>query len=171
MPARAVYSVRFEGYGPGDSAVMVECRTADHERMKAELRRVFVAHGGRLGAAGSVAYLFKQVGLLEYPSGARPEPLTGSAWEAGAEDVVLDRKGSIQVLTDPVELEAVRSRLQAAGYEVGRSEVTCRAAATVQLAGAAATQMVRLYQALEALEGVEAIYTNAEIAGEVLASV
>jgi transcriptional/translational regulatory protein YebC/TACO1 len=171
MPARAVDSVRFEGYGPGDCAVMVCCRTADRERTKVEVRRAFLSHGGRPGAKGSVAYLFKEVGLLEYASGAHPELLAGSAWKAGAEEVVLSAKGSIQVLTDPVELQAVRSSLEEAGYQARRSEVTCRAAATVQLAGAEATEMVRLFQALESLEGVQAIYTNAEVAGEVLASV
>lgn len=173
MPARAVYSVRFEGYGPGDSAVMVICRTEDRERMKAEVRRALLGHGGRLGATGSVAYLFKEVGLLEYSPAAHPELLVSAAWEAGAEEVLVlgAAKGSIQVLTDPLELEAVRSRLEELGYRAGRSAVTCRAAATVQLAGAVATHMVRLFEALGALEGVEAIYTNAEIAGEVLARV
>jgi transcriptional/translational regulatory protein YebC/TACO1 len=163
--------VRYEGYGPGDSAVVVECRTDDPEGTKAALRRAFSSHGGRLGAAGSVAYLFKEVGLLEYPCGTRCEPLAGLAWGAGAEEVVLNGKGSAQVLTDPVELAAVRSSLAEAGYHPVKSKVTCRAAATVKLPGAAATQMVRLFQALEELEGVEAIYTNAEVAGEVLASI
>ncbi len=163
--------MRFEGYGPGDSAVMVECHTADRARMKAEVRRALLGHGGRLGATGSVAYLFKQVGLLEFPPTQQPERLAGLAWKAGAEEVVSAAKGSMRVLTDPLELGAVRSSLEEAGFPAGRSEVTCRAAATVPLAGAPATEMVQLFQALRALEGVEAVYTNAEIAGEVLAGV
>jgi transcriptional/translational regulatory protein YebC/TACO1 len=164
-------SVRYEAYGPSDSAVVVDCRTDDRERMRAELRRIFASHGGRLGATGSVAYLFKEVGLLEYPCGGRCEPLADLAWKAGAEEVAVSGKGSAQVLTDPTELAAVRSSLAVAGYQPVKSEVTCRAAATVKLVGAPATQMMQLFQALESLEGVEAIYTNAEIAGEVLASV
>jgi transcriptional/translational regulatory protein YebC/TACO1 len=163
--------VRYEGYGPSDSAVVVDCRTDDLERMRDALRRAFASQGGRLGATGSVAYLFKEVGLLEYPCGGRCEPLVHSAWEAGAEEVLVNGKGSAQVLTDPTELAAVRSSLAQAGHHPVKSEVTCRAAATVKLAGAAATQMVRLFQALESLEGVEAIYTNAEVAGELLASI
>ena len=171
MAARAVYSVRFEGYGPGDSALMVDCRTGDLERMTAAVRRALLDHGGRLGATGSVAYLFRKVGLLEYFPAAAPEPLVACAWEAGAEEVRVAARGSTQVLTDPVELEAVRSRLGEAGYQPGRSEVTWHAAATVELAGAEAIELVRLIEALEALEGIEAIYTNAEVAGEVLARV
>jgi transcriptional/translational regulatory protein YebC/TACO1 len=163
--------VRYEGYGPSDSAVVVDCRTDDRERMRGELRRAFASHGGRLGAAGSVAYLFKEVGLLEYPCGGPCEPLADLAWRAGAEEVVVNGKGSAQVLTDPIELVAVRSSLAAGGYHPAKSEVTYRAAAGVKLVGAAATQIVQLFQALQSLEGVEAIYTNAEIAGEVLASV
>jgi transcriptional/translational regulatory protein YebC/TACO1 len=163
--------VRYEGYGPSDSAVVVDCRTDDRERMRGELRRAFASHGGRLGAAGSVAYLFKEVGLLEYPCGERCEPLVDLAWQAGAEEVVLNGKGSAQLLTDPIELAAVRSSLAAEGYQPVKSAVTCRAATAVKLVGAAATQMVQLFDALQSLEGVEAIYTNAEIAGEVLASV
>jgi transcriptional/translational regulatory protein YebC/TACO1 len=164
-------SVRYEGYGPGNSAVIVDCRTDDRERTRAHLRRVFSGHGGSLGAAGSVAYLFKEVGLLAYRSAERPESLVASAWQAGAEDVVVTGSGPVEVLTDPIELAAVRASLARAGYQSVRSAVTCRAAAPVQLAGEGAAEMVRLFRALEAVEGVQAIYTNAEIAGEVLAKV
>jgi len=170
-PALAVYSVRYEGYGPGDTAVVVDCRTGDRERIGAQVRCVFSSHGGRLGATGSVAYLFKEVGLLEYPPGIRSESLAGSAWEAGAEDVVLSRTGSVQVLTDPVELQSVRSSLERAGFSAAHSGVTYRAAAMVPLVGAAATQMRRLLEALRGLDDVQSIYTNAEVAGEVLATV
>ena len=163
--------MRYEGYGPSDSAVVVDGRTDDRERMRQELRRAFASHAGRLGAVGSVAYLFKEVGLLEYPCGGRCEPLAELAWQAGAEEVAVNGKGSARVLTDPIELVAVRSSLAAQGYHPVKSVVTCRAAAAIRLVGAAATQMVQLFQALQSLEGVEAIYTNAEIAGEVLASV
>jgi len=163
--------VRYEGYGPGDSAVVVDVRADDPERMRAELRRTFASHGGRLGAAGSVGYLFKEVGLLEYSCGADCQALAQWAWGAGAEEVTVDARGSAQVLTDPLELVAVRASLAAAGYQPAKSGVTCRSAATVKLAGAAATQMQRLFRALESLEGIEAIYTNAEVAGEVVASV
>jgi transcriptional/translational regulatory protein YebC/TACO1 len=163
--------VRYEGYGPGNSALIVDCRSDDRERTAAQLRRVFSSQGGRLGATGSVAYLFKEVGLLEYPSAARSESLMDLASEAGAEDVAVKGNGSVEVLTDPVELDAVRARLAEAGYQASRTQLTCRAAAPVRLAAEAAAQMLRLFRTLETFEGVQAIHTNAEIAGEVLAKV
>jgi transcriptional/translational regulatory protein YebC/TACO1 len=171
MPLELWYSVLYEGYGPGESAVIVDCRIDDRERTRVQLRHAFSSHGGRLGATGSVAYLFKEVGLLEFPPAARSESFAALAWQAGAEEVVVNRKGSVEVLTDPVELEAVRAALAQAGHSAVKSERTCRAAAAVKLAGATAVEMWGLFRALAAVEGVQAIYTNAEIAGEVLAKV
>ncbi len=167
----AVHSVRFEGYGPGDSAVMIDCLTDDRDRTASAVRAALVSHGGQLGAAGSVGYLFKDVGRLTYSAGTRLESRLGVAWEAGAEDIVASRNGSVEVLTDPAELEAVRSRLAGAGCEPIASEVTYRASVTVELSGEAAAEMVGLLRALGSLQDVRSIYTNAEVAGELLAGV
>jgi transcriptional/translational regulatory protein YebC/TACO1 len=167
----AVYSVRFEGYGPRDCAVIVDCLTDDRDRTAAAVRGAFLSHGGHPGAAGSVAYLFKQVGRLVYPARARLDSHPGLAWEAGAEDVSVRRDGSVEVLTDPAELEAVRSSLaQASGEPIARG-LTCRASVGVELSGEEAAELARLLRALESLEDVRSVYTNAETAGELLASV
>jgi len=150
---------------------MVECLTDDRGRAQAAIRDAFRCNGGRLGACGSVAYLFNEVGLLRFPPGTAREPLSGFAWQAGAEDVIVQAAGALEVLTDPLELERVRTALADAGFAPQSSRVTRRAQARVRLAGAQAAALARLVAALGHLEGVASVYTNAEIAGEVLASV
>ncbi len=167
----AVESVRFEGYGPGDAAVMVDCLTDDRDRTACCVRQAFLRHDGHPGAAGSVAYLFKEVGRLIYPAGARLDACLRLAWQAGAEEVLVGRDGSLEVLTDPAELETVRSSLGHAGCEPVRSERTFRAAVQVELTGEAALRMAALLQALASLDHVRSVYTNAEMAGELLESV
>lgn len=166
-----MYSVRYEGYGPGDSAVIVDCLTADPERTAAAVREAFLRHGGRPGAAGSVAYLFKEVGRLVYPASAGLGSRLGSVWEAGAEDVVVDGDGSVEVLTDPAEIDAVRSKLALLGHDAAAAGVTYRSSVEVALGAEDASRTVRLLRALEKLDGVRSVYTNAENAGELLASV
>ncbi|MGH8229748.1 MAG: YebC/PmpR family DNA-binding transcriptional regulator [Steroidobacteraceae bacterium] len=166
-----MHSVRYEGYGPGDSAVMVDCRTPDRDRAAAAVRAALASHGGYLGAQGSVGYLFREVGRLEYGSAAALASHTELAWEAGAEDVAVRPDGSVELLTDPSELGAVRARLGLAGCEARASKVTYRACVTVQLAAAEAARMARLLRALESLEDVRSVYTNAEVAGELLESI
>jgi transcriptional/translational regulatory protein YebC/TACO1 len=166
-----VYSIRHEGYGPADAAVLVDCLTDDRERTAGAVRSAFLASGGRLGAAGSVAYLFNEVGRLVYAAGSGVDSLLGLAWAAGAEDVMQDVRGTVEVRTDPIELESVEWRLAAAGFTAAVREVTWRAAVSVPLEGAPAEQMTRLIDALERLDDVQSIYTNAEVAGEVLASI
>ncbi len=169
--AQAVYRVRYEGYGPGDSAVMVDCLTEDPDRTASAVRGAFLSHGGHPGAPGSVAYLFNEVGRLEYPPGARLGRRLDLAWQAGAEDAIVRGDGSVEVLTDPTELETVRSSLARAGCEAAAGEVTCRASLTAELSGAAAAEMTGLLRALGSLKGVRSVYTNAEVAGELLAGV
>jgi transcriptional/translational regulatory protein YebC/TACO1 len=166
-----VYSVRYEGYGPGDSAVLVDCLTGDPGRTAAAVRQAFLHHGGQPGAAGSVAYLFKEVGRLVYPANAGLGSRLGSVWEAGAEDVVVAPDGSVEVLTDPVEIDVVRSRLALLGHDAAAIEVTYRSSAKAVLGAEDAARMTRLLRALEGLDGVRSVYTNAENAGELLASV
>ena len=164
-------TVRYEGYGPGGAAVMVECVTDDRGSVGAKVRRAFLQHGGRLGADGSVSYLFNTVGLMTYPPGTDEERLMQAALEAGAEDVVPNADSSVEVLADPVEFDAVRALLTHRGFAPVTAEVTQRAATSLELAGETAVLMVQLLEALEELDEVQDVYSNVEISDEVLARV
>jgi YebC/PmpR family DNA-binding regulatory protein len=166
---RGLETVRYEGYGPGGAAVMVECLTDDRERIAAEVRRAFVQHGGQLGADGSVSYLFNTVGLMTYPPGTDEERLMQVALEAGAEDVVPNADTSVEVLADPLEFAAVRAVLTLRGFAPATAEVTQRAATSLELSGETAELMVHLLEALEGLDEVRDVYSNVEISDEVLA--
>lgn len=160
--------VRFEGYGPGGAAVIVECLTDDRGRVAAQVRRAFLEHGGSLGAEGSVSYLFNTVGLMTYPPGTDEEGLMQVALEAGAEDVVPSGDRSMEVLADPAELDTVRAVLTHRGFAPQSAEVTERAASALALSGESAELMVRLLEALQGLDEVRDVYSNVEIAAEVL---
>jgi transcriptional/translational regulatory protein YebC/TACO1 len=162
-------SVRYEGYGPGGVAVMVDCATLDSAQLRSQLRHAFLAHGGRLGADGSVSYLFNTVGLMTYPPGTDEERLMQVALEAGAEDVVPNADRSVEVLADPLEFDTVRAVLTHHGFAPATAEVTQRAATSMELSGAAAESMVQLLDALEGLDEVRDVYSNVEISHEVLA--
>lgn len=169
-PIRAAEQpVRYEGYGPGGAAVLVECITDDRNRTRADLRRAFSDHGGHLGAEGSVSYLFNHVGLMTYPPGTDEERLMHAALEAGAEDVVPNSDRSIEVLADPMEFDTVRAILTHRGFAPVAAEVTERASLTTPLSGEPAERMVRLLEALEHLDDVRNVYSNVEISDEVLA--
>jgi YebC/PmpR family DNA-binding regulatory protein len=169
--ARGVQPVRFEGYGPGGAAVLIECLTEDRGRTRADLRRTFSEHGGHLGAEGSVSYLFNHVGLMIYPPGTDEERLMRAALEAGAEDVVPNSDHSIEVLADPMEFETVRAILTDRGFAPAAAELTERASLTTPLSGEPAERMVRLLRRLEDLDDVRNVYSNVEISDEVLARV
>src|SRR5215475_5956517 len=156
-------TVLYEGYGPGGAAVMVECVTADRGGLGAKVRRVFTQNGGRLGAEGSVSYLFNTVGLMAYPPGTDEERLMQVALEAGAEDVVPSADHSVEVLADPMDFEAVRAMLTHCGFAPASAEVTQRAASSLQLSGEPAERMVQLLEALEQLDEVRDVYSNVEI--------
>jgi transcriptional/translational regulatory protein YebC/TACO1 len=160
--------VRFEGYGPGGAAVIVECLTDDRGRVAAQLRSTFLQHGGNLGAGGSVSYLFNTVGLMTYPPGTDEERLMQVALEAGAEDVVPSDDRSMEVLADPAELDTVRAVLTHHGFPPQTAEVTQRAASSLALAGESAALMVQLLEALQGLAEVRDVYSNVEVPGEVL---
>jgi YebC/PmpR family DNA-binding regulatory protein len=163
--------IRFEGYGPGGAAVLIECITDDHNRTRADLRQAFSEHGGHLGAAGSVSYLFNHVGLMTYPPGTDEERLMHAALEAGAEDVVANSDRSIEVLADPMEFETVRAILTDRGFVPAAAEVTERASLTTPLSGEPAERMVRLLESLEERDDVRSVYSNVEISDEVLARI
>jgi transcriptional/translational regulatory protein YebC/TACO1 len=162
--------VRYEGYGPAGVAVLLECATRDPQTMRGRLRGLFADHGGHLGAAGSIAYLFNEVGLLSFAAGT-PQTLLGAALDAGAEDVIGARDGSTEVLTDPRDLEAVRAALAHAGYEPTEAARTWRAATSVELDPSHGAALLRLLEGLERLDDVQGIYTNAAIPDESLESV
>jgi transcriptional/translational regulatory protein YebC/TACO1 len=165
----SIESARIEGYGPGGAAVIVDCLTDNPSRAVAQLRQVFARFGGLLGAPGSVAYLFKSVARMSFTSATDLAALRRLAFDAGAEDIVVGPGGSIDVLSDPWEFEAVRTRLVSAGFTPVRIDETERASAAVPLAGSAAVAMLRLLNALRELEEVQSVYTNAEIPDEVVA--
>ena len=162
----AFESIRCEAYGPGGAALIIDCRTGCRDGTIAQVREVVRAHGGYIGAPGSVSYLFNEVGRLVFPLGTDAKRLAGVAAQAGAEEVI---PASREVLTDPIDFEIVRAALQAAGFVPCRAEVTYRASMTVPLEGNAAMAMLHLIEALEDLKDVENVYTNAEIPDEVLA--
>ena len=164
-------TVRYEGYGPGGAAIMVECVTDNRGRTGSEIRRAFTKYGGNLGADRSVSYLFNWVGLMTYPAGTDQERLMQVALEAGAEDVVTNADSSIEVLADPAEFEAVRAILAGRGFAPATAEVTQRASISTALSGEAAELMVHLLEALEALEAVRNVYSNVEISDEVVARI
>ena len=165
----ASQAMRFEGYGPGGVALMLECVTPDRTSMAAELRRVFSSHGGHLGAEGSVAYLFNEVGVLTFCAQTGEARLRDRAFEAGAEEVIVRADGSVEVLTDPIELESIRHTLSSEGFADQSCHTTQRAFAPVRLDATSAAGNVELIADLKRLRGVRSIYTNAEIPDAILA--
>ena len=161
--------IRYEGYGPGGTAVMVDCMTDNRNRTVAEVRHAFSKFGGNLGADGSVNYLFNHVGLISYPAGSSEDEVMEAAIEAGAEDVVVDTDKSIEVITDPAEFETVRDAMVAAGLEPENAELTMRATTSAELGVNEASSMVKLLDMLEDLDDVQNVYSNADISDEVLA--
>lgn len=166
-----LHAVRYEGYGPGGVAVIVDCVTDNHARTVSDVRQAFASCGGSLGAVGSVAYLFNQVGLMTFPSGTSEDRLMEVALEAGAEDVLAHADGYMEVLTDPLDYETVRAGLTADGFTPYTSEITQRASTCTRLEGEDAELMVQLLDTLDDLDDVQNVYSNAEIPDEVLARV
>ncbi len=161
--------MRYEGYGPGGTAVMVDCLTDNRNRTVAEVRYAFSKFGGNLGADGSVNYLFNHVGQLMYPPGSDEDAIMEAAIEAGAEDVIIDDDGSIEVLTDPAEYEKVSKAMHAAGHEPDAAQLTMRASTSATLERTDAAAMVQLLEMLEDLDDVQEVYSNADISDEILA--
>ncbi len=158
--------IRYEGYGPGGIAVLVECATDNRKRTVGEVRHAFTKHGGNLGTDGSVAYLFSKRGSLTFPPGSDEDAIMEGAIAAGAEDVVRDDDGSLEVVTTPQDFETVRDAMQARGLVPELAEVTQRASASVHLAGPEAEKALRLLEALEDLDDVQNVYTNADFPEE-----
>lgn len=161
--------VRYEGYGPSGTAVMVDCLTDNRNRTVAEVRHVFSKCGGSLGTSGSVGFLFTATGLLSYPADCDEERIMEVALEAGADDVVTNDDGSVDVLTPPAEFEAVKQAMLAAGLEPEQAEVTMRANTNSSLDLDNARKMVKLLELLEDLDDTQNVYSNADIAEAILA--
>ncbi|MEN9904708.1 MAG: hypothetical protein RLZZ555_1273 [Pseudomonadota bacterium] len=155
--------IRYEGYGIGGAAIIVDTMTDNRVRTVAEVRHAFAKHGGNLGTEGSVAFQFKHCGQLVFAPGTSEDKVMEVALEAGAEDVISDDDGAIEVLTAPGEFEAVRNALEAAGLTPEVAEVTMRADNTIALAGEDAARMQKLLDVLEDLDDVQGVYHNAEI--------
>jgi YebC/PmpR family DNA-binding regulatory protein len=159
-----------EGYGPGGVAVMVDCLTDNRNRTVADVRHLFSKFGGNLGADGSVSYLFNKVGLLSFPTGVDEDAIMEAAIEAGAEDVVINDDGSMDVLTEPGDFETVRETLREGGKAFELAEITMRASVAATLGEKEASSMMKLLEMLEDLEDVQQVYSNAEIPDEILAN-
>lgn len=161
--------IRYEGYGPGGVAVMVDCMTDNRNRTVAEVRHAFAKYGGNMGTDGSVAYLFNKIGLISYPSGIDEDALMEAALEAGAEDVISNDDGSIDVITAADDLVDVKDMLEKASFEPENAEVTMQATTTCPLELKGAETMLGLLDMLEDLDDVQRVYSNADISEEVMA--
>ena len=171
MEGEQYEEVRYEGYGLGGVAVMVDCMTDNRNRTAAEVRHAFSKHGGNLGADGSVAYLFSELGVLSYPPGTGEEKLMEAALEAGAEDIVTDDDGSAEVLVAPEDYQAVKQALTDAGLEPEHAEVTQRASTLARIDDPdQAATVIKMIDMLEDLDDVQAVYSNADFPEDVLAS-
>lgn len=165
----AYEEIRYEGYAPGGVAVMVETLTDNRNRTVAEVRHAFSKHGGNLGTDGSVAYLFRKVGVLNYPPGTSEEAVLEAALEAGAEDIQTADDGSIEVLTTPESYDAVVEAMQAAGLAPSDSEITMRASTEVELDIETGRKVLNFLDVLEDLDDTQAVYSNADIPDEAYA--
>ncbi len=164
-----VDEVRYEGYGPNGVAVMVDCMTDNRNRTVAEVRHAFSKSGGNLGTDGSVAYLFEKKGQLSYGADVDEDALLEAALEAGAEDVEINDDGSKYVTTTPETFSDVKAILDAKGFTPEQAEITMLASTTAELDELETAQKVlRLVDALEDLDDVQNVYTNAEIPQDVI---
>jgi len=155
--------IRYEGYGIGGAAIIVDTMTDNRVRTVAEVRHAFSKYGGNMGTEGSVAFQFKHCGQLVFAPGTDEEKLMEAALEAGADDVIVDDDGAIEVLTAPTDFEAIQIALDAAGFKAEVAEVTMRADNPVELDSDDAARMQKLLDVIEDLDDVQALYHNAAL--------
>ena len=155
--------IRYEGYGIGGAAILVDTMTDNKVRTVADVRHCFSKYGGNMGTEGSVAFQFKHCGQILLAPGADEAKVMDIALESGADDVVTDDEGGIEVLTSPTQFEAVRNALEAAGFKPEIAEVTMRAENNIDLLGDDAAKMQKLLDMLEEIDDVQNIYHNAQI--------
>ena len=164
-----VDEIRYEGYGPGGVALIVDTMTDNKNRTVAEIRHVFSKFGGNLGTDGSVSYLFTKIGLISLQNEVDEDTIMEAALEGGAEDIVTNDDNSIDIITNPDNLVDVKEAILAAGFKPENTEVTMRASTTNELDKKSAETMIRLLDALEDLDDVQKVYSNAEIPDDILA--
>jgi len=155
--------IRYEGYGIGGAAIIVDCMTDNRVRTVAEVRHAFSKYGGNLGTEGSVAFQFKHCGQLIFAPGTSEDKVMEVALEAGADDVITDDDGAIEVLTPPTEFEAIKAALEAAGLKAEVATVTWRPENTAEVTGEDAVRMQKLLDVIEDLDDVQDVFHNAEI--------
>ena len=161
-------TIRYEGYGPGGVAVIVDCLTDNRNRTVSEIRHAFTKAGGNLGTDGSVAYLFSKLGVMSYAPSVDEDALIGAALEAGADDVISYDDGAIDVMTTPENYLAVKDALIVKGFKPDNAEVTMKATLQAELDAVDAEKMMRLIDRLEDLDDVQAVYSNADISDEIM---
>lgn len=162
----AFEEARYEGYGPGGVAVMVDCLTDNRNRTVAEVRHAFSKFGGNLGADGSVAYLFTHTGLLSYPGGNDEEQIMEIAIDAGATDIVTSDDGSVEVLCEPADFETLCETFEQADLVPEQAEVTMRALTLVPVRAREAESTLKLLDVLDELDDVQQVYSNADLPDE-----
>ena len=155
--------IRYEGYGIGGAAIMVDCLTDNRTRTVADVRHAFTKHGGNMGTDGCVAFQFKHCGQLLFAPGVDESKLMDAAIEAGAEDVITNDDGSIEIITLPNDYIAVKDALEAAGFTAEFGQVTMKAENETELSGEEAVKMQKLLDALESLDDVQEVYTSVVI--------
>ncbi len=155
--------VRYEGYGIGGAAIIIDCMTDNRVRTVAEVRHIFSKYGGNLGTEGSVAFQFKHCGQIIFAPGTSEDQVMEVALEAGADDVITHDDGSIEVLTPPLEFEAIKAALTNVGLTPEVAEVTMRAENTVELTGEDAARQQKLLDMLEDLDDAQDVFHNAEL--------
>jgi YebC/PmpR family DNA-binding regulatory protein len=155
--------IRYEGYGIGGAAVMVDCLTDNKTRTVAEVRHAFAKNGGNMGAEGAVAFQFKHCGQFVFAPGTSEDKVMEAALEAGAEDVLANEDGSIEVICAPHDFHAVKAGLEQAGLKAEIADVTLKPLNETELAGEDAARMQKLLDALDALDDVQEVYTTAAI--------
>ena len=163
--------IRYEGYGPGGTAVMVDCMTDNRNRTASEVRHAFTKMGGNLGTDGSVAYLFTKQGVISFAPGIDEDAIMEAAVEAGAEDVITNDDGSVDIITVPEEFSAVKDALKGGGFEPDNDEITYAASTSAVLERDDAEKLLRMVDMLEDLDDVQEVYTNAEISDEIMDAV
>lgn len=162
--------IRYEGYGPGGTAVMVDCMTDNRNRTAAEVRHGFTKHGGNLGTDGSVSYLFTKQGVVSFQPGTDEDAVMEVALDTGADDVVVNDDDSLDVITMPEDFAAVKDALTAAGFDTQVAEVSFNASTQTELDQETAEKLLKMVDTLEDLDDVQEVYHNADISDEIMAA-
>ena len=170
LDGQIVEDIRYEGYGPGGTAIIVECMSDNRNRTVSNVRHAFTKAGGNLGTDGSVAYIFDKKGIISFEPGLDEDQVMEAAIEAGADDVVANDDGSIDVYTAPEDFADVVEGLKAAGFESEESEITLIPSTKAELDATTAAKFIRLVDMLEELDDTQEVFSNAHISEEILAS-